>query len=294
MFVRLEGADSPRVAECYHALGVIFQALEERDEAKEAYRAAAFLFIRAYGETHMEVAKAINNLASVHDDLDELEEASRLYDQALQILRRLHGDESPLVLLAMDNLLSVLEDRGARDEALVLDKMLSSGTQRMLDAKQAQASALEKHWTIKAKRRAQNAVLQAAREAEAYSEAYPEDPEGAAGPGASQHNFAAAELPPLDPASPPPAFSLPAAVLPLPLPSGVRFFELQDGTGEEENDGPSPLSGMGHRAAPPRNSYAHMLPQAQTHAHHPQGSDVDAPPPILDLADDPPVACRLS
>lgn len=262
MFQRLLGPESPRCAECYHCLGLIFQALEEREEAKEAYRVCVLLRIRAHGETHMEVAQALNNLASVHDEEDELEEASRLYDQALQILRRLHGDESPLVLLAMDNLLSVLEDRGARDEAIVLEGMLSRGANRMVADKQVEEATLGKHIALQAKRRAQNQLLQAAREAEAYEEAYPEEVPSTAG----QTQIAA----PLDPASPPPIFSPPASTLTLPPGARILFAD------EEVSPLATPIKN------PLRNSYAHNLQQ-----------DPDAPPPIRDV-DDAPATCFLA
>ena len=130
---KAEGKECIRIADCHNLIAMVFQDLEEYDEARTAYSEAIRVYAKHPHDASYDanVAKVLHNLGTLYDDIDDIESSAYFYERSLNILKIIDLDRSldamamiPLAITAIENLSTMLEDT---DSSTFLSLMGGSG-----------------------------------------------------------------------------------------------------------------------------------------------------------------------
>lgn len=99
-----ENDQHPSIPQVLSHIGIIYDDLEEYEEARINHEQALELFRELKGEDHADVAYAMNNLASVLTNLGEPEEALKMQQESAEIYESIYGNEHPNVGIQYNNI----------------------------------------------------------------------------------------------------------------------------------------------------------------------------------------------
>ncbi|GAB5536271.1 MAG: hypothetical protein Rubg2KO_25200 [Rubricoccaceae bacterium] len=99
-------------AAVFHAIGVVYERLEQHERAEALLRRALALRMETLGEAHPDVASTMNQLAWLLLKEGDYAAAEPLFRNALAIRRAAFGNDHPDVALNLNDLAGLLEDTG--------------------------------------------------------------------------------------------------------------------------------------------------------------------------------------